>query len=90
MRIKERRDLKINELFIKEISHLEAVEFMGLAKILKASPYISKDGKFKDKEFTEIFKEVVENFSQLDLKKRKEILKIVKMANKEREKDKRG
>lgn len=88
MGIKNRIELKIYEDFVKNVSQLEAIEFMGLLKILKVSPYIRENEEIKDKSFSDAFTEALEQFSQLSFKKRKEILKIVKQANEERRREK--
>lgn len=68
-------------LFIKEVSKLEAIEFIGLAKIL-CVPILDKKGN--EKNFEEILSEVLDKFLIIGRKQRKEIFKLIRIANSKR------
>ena len=66
--------------FINIIAKLEPVEFMGLARVLKV-PLFTGEGETREpRDFTDVFKDVLENFSKCERVRRREILKLVKGA----------
>lgn len=84
--------MKQIDQFIIEVSKLEAVEFMGLARLLKVQ-LLEKDDtaaenvesikdKYKPRDFHLVFEEVLRNFNGLNRTRKREILKLVKNANK--------
>ena len=68
--------------FINTIAKLEPVEFMGLARVLKV-PLFTGEGETREpRDFTDVFGDVLENFSKCERVRRREILKLVKGAAK--------
>lgn len=68
--------------FINTIVKLEPVEFMGLARVLKV-PLFTGEGETREpRDFTDVFGDVLENFSKCGRVRRREILKLVKNASK--------
>jgi hypothetical protein len=68
--------------FINTITKLEPVEFMGLARVLK-EPLFTEEGEARElRDFTEVFSNVLENYSKCRRVRRREILKLVKDAAK--------
>lgn len=69
--------------FIKEIGNTtDPVVFLGLAKILKVP--VMEEGKPRD--FVQVLKETIDNYIAAPYIKQKEILEILKDANKYKEK----
>ena len=65
--------------FVNYTSKLEAMEFMGLVRMLNVD--IFKDDKEKTpRSFEEIFSEVMDKFIQASPMQRKNIIKILKAA----------
>ena len=65
--------------FVNYISKLEAMEFMGLVRMLNVD--IFKNDKEKTpRSFEEIFSEVMDKFIQASPMQRKNIMKILKAA----------
>lgn len=64
--------------FIGEVLKLRPIEFIGLANLLLID--LSEDNKPKDAE--SILSEILDKYIALSHKKQKELLKIVKKANK--------
>lgn len=64
--------------FIREVLKLRPIEFIGLANLLLID--LSEDNKPKDAE--SILSEILDKYIALSHKKQKELLKIVKKANK--------
>lgn len=68
--------------FINIISKLQPVEFMGLARVLKV-PLFTGEGEAREpRDFTDVFSDVLENFSKSGRARRREILKLIKNAAK--------
>ena len=68
--------------FINTIMKLEPVEFMGLARVLKV-PLFTGEGEAREpRDLTDVFSDVLENFSKCGRVRRREILKLVKDATK--------
>ena len=74
--------MKEIDSFINTIAKLEPVEFMGLARVLKVSLFIGEGETREPRDFTEVFEDVLENFSKCGRVRRREILKLVKDAAK--------
>lgn len=68
--------------FINTIAKLEPVEFMGLARVLKVPLFTGEDEAREPRDFTDVFSDVLENFSKCGRVRRREILKLVKDAAK--------
>ena len=80
--------MKPTEQLIKMIPQLEAVEFMGLARLLKVKLVTEKDlnaekleDKYEPREFTDVFAEMLEKFEKLNRARKREILKLIKVAS---------
>ena len=72
--------MKEIDSFINTIAKLEPVEFMGLARVLKV-PLFTGEGETREpRDFTDVFEDVLENFSKCERVRRREILKVVKGA----------
>lgn len=84
LNLKEKKDFKIYQKFMVEVSKLEIIEFLGLAKLLGVKfPPIKKE-EDSGKEFEAILNEISEKFAKLSYKKKKAILKILVSANRDR------
>ena len=70
--------------FIELIPTLEPVEFLGLAKIL-CTPTV--DENMESRPFEDIFSDMIDRFLSTGRRQRKDIIKILKNANKEKLKD---
>ncbi len=66
--------------FINTIAKLEPVEFMGLARVLKVPLFTGGGDTREPRDFTDVFEDVLENFSKCKRVRRREILKLVKGA----------
>ena len=66
--------------FLKEIGNIKDVTvFLGVARILKVDTMKDKD---TPKEFTEVLTEVLDTYFAAEPKRQRELLKILKDANK--------
>ena len=65
--------------FINYASKLEAMEFMGLVRILNVDVF-KNDKEKTPRSFEEIFSEVMDKFIQASPMQRKNVLKILKAA----------
>ena len=74
---------KISGEFLSLLQELEAIEFIGLSKLLGVKLLDEKEPR----DFYVLLHDCLERFEQLSRKKRKEILKILKEAEKEKNKD---
>lgn len=79
--------MKPTEQLITLIPKLEAVEFMGLARILKVKLIEENDttaekleDKYKPREFTDVLADMLSEFNTLNRARKREILKLVKIA----------
>lgn len=71
--------------FMKEIGNISDVTvFMGVARILKVNPMKDKD---TPKDFTDVLMEVINAYFATEPKRQRELLKILKDANKCKEKE---
>lgn len=69
---------KLDNEFLRNLAKLEVQEFLGVMKILKIKP-LREDGEtFKD--FSEIFEEVLQAYSNANRTRRRELLEIIKAA----------
>lgn len=70
----------LNDKFMIEISKVKEPEiFIGVARILKVK-LIEDSGEVRD--FVDLFNDVIASFAAAPLKRRKELLKILRDANK--------
>jgi hypothetical protein len=74
--------MKEIDSFINTIAKLEPVEFMGLARVLKVPLFTGEGEEREPRDFTDVFEDVLENFSRCARPRRREILKLVKDAAK--------
>lgn len=66
--------------FIKELSRTkDPVVFLGVAKILGVSCMVDKD---TPKDFQDILKDVIDTYFAADPKRQKEVLEVLRDANK--------
>ena len=65
--------------FIKLIAKLDHIEFFGIAQILTVPLVVKEDDseKPKEREFEEIFSDVLDKFIELPKKRRKELIKLL-------------
>lgn len=65
--------------FINLIAKLDHIEFFGIAQILTVPLVIKEDDseKAKEREFEEIFSDVLDKFIELPKKRRKELIKLL-------------
>lgn len=76
---------KISGEFLLLLQQLEAIEFIGISKLLGVRLLDDKEPR----DFYILLHDCLEHFEELSRKKRKEILKILKEAKKEREKERK-
>ena len=70
----------LEEKFMEEISRIKEVEiFLGISKLLSVELL---DGK-EPRDFTDVFADVMEKFRGKNRARKKELLKVLKLANKE-------
>ena len=69
------------ENLVKEISKLQMEEFIGVCKILGVE-LVEEDGTPKDA--VKIFEEVIEKLDELNRRKRKNLMKLLRAANEDR------
>lgn len=74
---------KISGEFLSLLQQLEAIEFIGISKLLGVKLL---DGE-EPRDFYFLLHDCLERFEGLSRKKRKEILRILKEVKKEKEKD---
>ena len=73
----------INEKFLEELSRTrDPAIFLGVARLLKVKFVEVKDEKPIEREFNEIITDVVEGFCGAPGKRKKELLKLLRDANK--------
>ena len=70
---------KLNMEFMTELTKLEITEFLGVARILKVS-VLREDETPRD--FVEVFEDIVKGYNEASRDRRRELLKIIKTANK--------
>lgn len=74
----------LNEKFVEEISRIkDPTVFLGVARVLKVQLMDDKDAR----SFEKIIEDVVESFCGAGRKRKKELLKLLRCANKEVELD---
>ena len=70
----------LEEKFMEEISRIKEVEiFLGISKLLSVELLDGKDPR----DFTDVFADVMEKFRGKDRKRKRELLKVLKLANKD-------
>lgn len=79
----QRKEKKFAQ-FIQMISHLDAVEFLGVCKILKV-PLIDEKGE--DLPFDALLEGVLDGFLGMKKKPRKQLLEMLRQLEKEKMKD---
>lgn len=79
--------MKTIDQFIFLIPKLEAVEFMGLARLLKVQIITEDDpaaenvkDRFKPREFSDVFEDTLRAFKAQDRARRREILRLMKAS----------
>ena len=71
----------LEEKFLEEIGKIKEAEiFLGIGKILSVQLMEEKD---KPRDFVDILQDVIEKFRVLNRWRKKELLKILRIANKE-------
>lgn len=68
------------EKFMLEVSKLNAIEFLGLAKIFNINLFEDEEGK-KARNFEIILSEVLDKYITLSRRQRRSIMKIIKSSN---------
>ena len=71
------------ETLFNLIPKLSAVEFAGLARVLKVKLYSEEkdeNGHFIPRPFTDVLNNIMENFEKQDRTRKREILQVVKKA----------
>ena len=68
------------EKFMLEISKLESMEFLGLAKIFNIDLFEDEEKKTARK-FETVFSEILDKYINLSRKQRRTIMKLIKSAN---------
>lgn len=65
--------------FINLVAKLDHLEFLGIAQIFTVPIIVKEDGEEKPKErqFEEIFSDMLDKFIELPKKRRKELLKLL-------------
>lgn len=65
--------------FINLVAKLDHIEFFGIAQILTVPLVVKEEGndKPKEREFEEIFSDILDKFIELPKKKRKDIVKLL-------------
>lgn len=81
--VKQKDQSKSFEEFLALISQLEAIEFLGLTKIL-CVPLQDEEGH--DREFAELLDNVLNQFEKCGRPQRREILKALRQSTKGRKK----
>ena len=74
--------MSLTERFIKELANIKKPEyFLGVARILKAE--LVRDGE--PLEFDEILRQVIDSYDVAPRKRKRELLRILREANKSEE-----
>ena len=68
------------EKLILEISKLEPIEFLGVAKIFNVDLFENDEDK-KPKNFEIVLSEILDKYISLSRKQRRTIMKLIKSAN---------
>lgn len=65
--------------FINLVAKLDHIEFFGIAQILTVPLVVKEEGndKPKEREFEEIFSDILDKFIELPKKKRRDIVKLL-------------
>ena len=75
---KDKVSSKVFTEFLEEVIKLEPIEFIGLAKVLCAPVMDNKEPR----EFEDILSDMMDNFISTGRRQRRDILKMIKEANK--------
>jgi hypothetical protein len=75
--------MTLTDKFIKAIPDMEVVAFAGVAKVLRV-PLYTKDEEPAPRDFVEVFGDVVAAFDKKDRKFKRELLSLIKKANKKK------
>lgn len=72
--------------FALAVSKLKAIEFMGLVKILGVGLFNENENeeeepKLKPRDFEQVYSEILDKYVCLGRKDRREVMKVVKLAN---------
>lgn len=72
--------------FALAVSKLEAIEFMGLVKILGVGLFDKNENeeeepKLKPRDFEQVYSEILDKYICLGRKDRREVMKVVKLTN---------
>lgn len=67
------------EDFVRALSNLEAVEFLGVCRLLSVSLIKNED---TPRDFKELLYAVIDSYARIKPKKQKELLKLVREASK--------
>ena len=70
---------QLNMEFMTELTKLEITEFLGVARILKVN-VLREDETPRD--FVGVFEDIVKGYNEASRDRRRELLKIIKTANK--------
>ncbi len=70
--------MNLVEKFMLEVGYCETLEFIGLAQMLSV-PLINEDKE--PREFADVFENILANYSKLNRARKKELLKVLKDAN---------
>lgn len=76
---KDKVSSKVFTEFLEEVIKLEPIEFIGLAKVLCA-PVMDSNKELR--EFEDILSDMMDNFISTGRRQRRDILKMIKEANK--------
>ena len=78
--------MKSNMQLIDQISKMEPLDFVGLAKLLGVQVVEPNDNaedekKFKPRSFSDVFADVMAKYNGLNRSRKREILKLIKKSN---------
>ena len=71
---------ELNREFMMELTKLEITEFIGVARLLNVK--VLKEDNETDRNFVDVFSDVVDSYDKLGKSARRNLMKIVKSATK--------
>lgn len=77
--------MQLNEKFMRLVPDMDPVTFTGVVKVLGVPVVEKKDDTVSPRDFVDVFSDTVTAFDKKDRKFKRELLSIIKKANKNKE-----
>lgn len=77
--------MQLNEKFMRLIPDMDPITFAGVVKVLGVKAIEKQDDKIIARDFTDVFSDAIAAFDKKDRKFKRELLTIIKKANKSKD-----